>query len=427
MLIQLVRHYFDLIYWRNKSINKVKDMQLQRFKFIFEYARSHSKFYRNLYSEAGVLDLDIKTWEDVQKIPIVNKAMMRKALTEDIMTCPFDEKKHNIHTTSGSSGNPFKVVYDKWVDYSGHLRFTWLMMRYGYTPFKKITFLSRFTEQTKFEVEEDLGIVKHLQNLFHMFRRDIISIFEKPEVIVDKLKEQNPFILWCTPSGGYLVALELERRKERLNIPLLVLMSETYTPEQLQLFRERICINVMDDYGCMELPTMGASYNQYDCKELIPNFMLAEVLNPRDLNGEKVGDFVVTNFLNKVMPFVRYNLGDYVGVLENLDFPNLRIGKVYGRIDDIIKIKDTYLSFHQVYQMYTDFILVDQYKLYQYKDGRLEFQMKLREGVLAEDAIKEAKRRWVDNYPNIEIDMVVKEEMKIDKISRKFKVVEKER
>ena len=60
-------------------------MQLHKFRDVFEYARAHSKFYRNLYKEHGILNLKINSWDDVQKVPIINKAMIRNlyAVEED--------------------------------------------------------------------------------------------------------------------------------------------------------------------------------------------------------------------------------------------------------------------------------------------------------------------------------------------------------
>lgn len=427
MIIKLMKYFISLCYWSRQPVEKVRAMQLRKFKEVFEYAREHSKFYHELYKNAGVLDLEIKTWDDVKRVPVVTKSMMRAARTDDILTRPFDPRLHNTHTTSGSSGTPFKIVYDKWVDYTGHVRLLWLLMKHGYTPFKKMTLLSRYTQSTKFEIENDVGIVKRLQKLLKIFRRDIISIFEDVDTIIRKLKDQKPFVLWTTPAAIILVAQELARRNERIEIPLLLLMSETYTAEQLKLLKERVCANFVDNYGCMELPTMGEGYNQMEYKILIPNFVLAEVFNVREVGREVVGDYVVTNLLNKTMPFVRYSLGDYVGVLNDATFPFVRIGKVYGRCDDIIDYRGKSIYFHQIYELYTDFTSAEQFKLYQYRDGRLEFQIKIRQGVVADEAIQDAQTRWRTRFSNIPIEVVAKEDLPIDQRTGKFKVIEKER
>src|SRR5437588_11611771 len=59
--------------------DKLKTLQLERLKAIVERAYSHNQFYRNLYDEAGVKPSDIKSLEDIQKLPILEKKTVRAA------------------------------------------------------------------------------------------------------------------------------------------------------------------------------------------------------------------------------------------------------------------------------------------------------------------------------------------------------------
>jgi hypothetical protein len=56
---------------------KLAELQLKKFKSIFNWAYEHSKFYHKLYAEAGIEPGDIRTFEDIRKIPKVEKSMMR--------------------------------------------------------------------------------------------------------------------------------------------------------------------------------------------------------------------------------------------------------------------------------------------------------------------------------------------------------------
>ena len=90
MLLELFSYYCSLRYWGAASIDRLRPMQLHKFRDVFEYARAHSKFYRNLYKEHGILNLKINSWDDVQKVPIINKTMIRNHDIRDIMTCEID-------------------------------------------------------------------------------------------------------------------------------------------------------------------------------------------------------------------------------------------------------------------------------------------------------------------------------------------------
>ena len=321
MIWKLIKYWFSLGYWQRQPVKKVNEMQLRKFKEVFEFARANSKFYHDLYEKTGVLDLDIQTWEDVKKVPIITKQMLRKASLEDIMTCPLSSK-HVIHHTSGSSGNPFTVVSEKVVDYTSHMRVVWALMRLGYTPFKTITMVYRYDDKTKFEVEKDLKGLSGLRKLIPLLRHNQISIYEEPATIIAKLKEQKPYVLWSTPSLLFIIAKELEKNEDRLHIPILFLTSETHTDEYIRLFKERLADNFIDDYGCMEAPSMGFGYNRSDNKQLIRNFIAIEEINNRNTDDKgKIADVVISNLLNKAMPIIRYDIGDYISTDANTPPP----------------------------------------------------------------------------------------------------------
>jgi phenylacetate-CoA ligase len=100
---------------------KLRALQLKKFKKIVQWAYDHSKFHRQLYAEAGMEPGDIKTFEDIAKVPEVEKAMMRDIQRKDPFPygdalCVPLEKVTEFHQTSGTTGQP---VYqpDTWQDW----------------------------------------------------------------------------------------------------------------------------------------------------------------------------------------------------------------------------------------------------------------------------------------------------------------------
>ena len=100
---------------------KLRALQLIKFKKIVQWAYDHSKFHRQLYAEAGMEPGDIKTFEDIAKVPEVEKAMMRDIQRKDPFPygdalCVPLEKVTEFHQTSGTTGQP---VYqpDTWQDW----------------------------------------------------------------------------------------------------------------------------------------------------------------------------------------------------------------------------------------------------------------------------------------------------------------------
>jgi phenylacetate-CoA ligase len=100
---------------------RLRALQLKKFKKIVQWAYDHSKFHRQLYAEAGMEPGDIKTFEDIAKVPKVEKAMMRDIQRKDPFPygdalCVPLEKVTEFHQTSGTTGQP---VYqpDTWRDW----------------------------------------------------------------------------------------------------------------------------------------------------------------------------------------------------------------------------------------------------------------------------------------------------------------------
>jgi hypothetical protein len=62
---------------------KLKKLQLKKFKEIFTWAYERSKFYRKLYQDAGIEPGDLKRFEDIRKVPKIEKSMLRSAQGND--------------------------------------------------------------------------------------------------------------------------------------------------------------------------------------------------------------------------------------------------------------------------------------------------------------------------------------------------------
>jgi len=90
---------------------KLQALQLKKFKRMVEWAYNNSPFYHRLYQEAGLEPEDIKAFEDIQKVPKIEKGMMREVQKRDpfpygdMMTVPL-ERVTAFRQTSGTTGTP---------------------------------------------------------------------------------------------------------------------------------------------------------------------------------------------------------------------------------------------------------------------------------------------------------------------------------
>lgn len=102
-------------------LERLKELQLKKFKRIVEWGYKNSKMYRHIYDAAGFEPGDIKTWDDIHKVPTLQKEDYRSAQAKDPWPygdslCVPLEKVTEYHQTSGTTGQP---VYqpDTWQDW----------------------------------------------------------------------------------------------------------------------------------------------------------------------------------------------------------------------------------------------------------------------------------------------------------------------
>jgi len=122
---------------------KLQKLHLKKFQNIFEWAYEHSKFHHKLYSDAGIEPGDIRTFDDIPKVPKVEKSMMRAIQGKDPypygdMLCVPLEKVTEYHQTSGMTGQP---VYqpDTWQDWESYVEaWAYILYAQGYRDYDRV-------------------------------------------------------------------------------------------------------------------------------------------------------------------------------------------------------------------------------------------------------------------------------------------------
>jgi phenylacetate-CoA ligase len=122
---------------------KIRRLQLEKFKRIFKWTYDHSKFHRSLYDDAGMQPEDIRSFEDIHKIPAVEKSMMRHIQRKDPFPygdalCVPLEDVTIFRQTSGTTGQP---VYqpDTWQDWEWWTEcWSYILWAQGYRPADRV-------------------------------------------------------------------------------------------------------------------------------------------------------------------------------------------------------------------------------------------------------------------------------------------------
>ena len=108
------REYFDPI---NETLEPedLQDLQLERLQEVVAHSYANSAAYRALCEEAGVSPADIKSLDDIRRLPFIDKHTLRDHYPAGLRTCGLDNIIE-VHSTSGTTGKPTPI----WVVPQGH-------------------------------------------------------------------------------------------------------------------------------------------------------------------------------------------------------------------------------------------------------------------------------------------------------------------
>ena len=419
MIFYLIKYSVEYYLMKLLPLNLVKKIQLHKFNKLIKYALKYSTFYQKIYENIDLKSLNIKTVEDLEKLPIITKEMMNEYAGEQIVTSKNIEGLI-IRSTSGSTGKPFDTYLTKKEYFTSYFR-TFFSLK-NYNPFSRFVLVGVF--QQKEEIEKK-SFLHFAQKYLKLFRREAYSVFTPVNKIIKNLRDKKIHILSTTPSFLKILTEELARQDLTLNIKYVIPFGETLFSDVRNNVKEYLHAQIINVYGSMELPTLAWTLPDADTFQYPLNSVILEYVNPINIDGETYGELVITNLVNKTMPFIRYKISDHVKILEN-DYLNM--GTVIGRIEDVITLDSGERLFRlQIYSLFNNFSELKQYKIIQKKDNKIYFQVILKENIDADNVEKKINQLWRNNFQSSPPEVQFLESFFINKNSGKFKNIEIEK
>lgn len=303
------------------SNEDLKKRNEERFLHIFRRAYDKSPFYHRLYSEAGIKKEDITCLDDIKKLPVITKDMVKKHAAE-MLTVP----KWQVMAghTSGTTGTPL-TVYSSWSSiwwnqaytYSARLRNGF---KYGQPLVSLRGNLDRNTMHMKVHVSNTLYLSSYCIN------KDTVKAY------YDMIIQHQPVAIEGYPSSLYTLALCMKEAGLKLHIPVAFTSSETLLEYQRHLIERQLGTEIYDNYGMTEQTIyLQEAFNHQGYYEL-PGYSINEYLE----DGE-----ICTSLTNEAFPLIRYRSNDVIEIAElNTDSPQTIVKSIEGRKEDFLICKD---------------------------------------------------------------------------------------
>jgi phenylacetate-CoA ligase len=316
---KLIHNEINLVEKLN-SMNDTEIYQYKEEKFIklFRHAIEKSKFYKEFYSHAGISYKDVQSLNDIKKLPVLTKDLLRKHYRE-ILTVP--RWKAFKSNTSGTTGTPL-VVFKDYGAVRLEQAYIWVRRKsYGFMYGERLVSLRGVLGYNQFKMFVHATNTLYLSS-YHINNEMAIQYY-------NEIQKFAPRAIEGYPSSLYNLCIALKEQNLKLNIPLTFTSSETLFDFQRFLITEVLGTKIYDWYGCTErtialsektdntgyMEEAGYSINEYDNEHIL-----------------------TTSLINNIFPLIRYKVDDII----DFEFTagELKIYSVSGRKEDNIICKD---------------------------------------------------------------------------------------
>jgi phenylacetate-CoA ligase len=335
---------------------KIRNLQIKKFRRIFAWAYERSNFHNSLYRKAGIKPQDIRSLDDIRHIPTVEKSMMRDIQRKDpfpygdTLCVPPDEVSE-YHQTSGTTGQPVYQA-DSWQDWEWWSEcWSYILWAQGYRPSDRIFFPFGYNVFVAFWAAH--------------YAAEKIGAEVVPGGVLDtqarilKIQETKSTAMMATPT--YVLGMaETARSKMGIDPASLTISKITCAgepgasiPTTKNRMQDAWGAKVYDHAGATEI---GAWC--YECEEqsgglhVNDGFFLVEI---QDIEtGEtieeagRMGKMIITALDRYAQPCIRFDSKDLIMWASEpcpcgRSFRTIE-GGVIGRTDDITKVKGVLLA-----------------------------------------------------------------------------------
>ena len=322
------------------SVEELRKMQSERLVNQVKNVWENVPFYKNKMIEAGLTPDDIKSVDDLHKLPFITKDDLRDCYPYGLLARPLADCVR-IQSTSGTTGRRVVAFYtqhdiDLWeeccaraITAAGGTNEDVCHVSYGYGLFTGGPGLNGGSHK--------VGCLTLPMSSGNTDRQ------------IQFMTDLGSTILCCTPSYAAYLGESIQERglRDKIKLKAGIFGAEAWTEEMRHDIEEKLGIKAYDIYGLTEISGPGVSF---ECSEqtgmhVNEDHFIPEIINPKTgevlPEGEK-GELVFTSITKEAFPLLRYRTRD-ICVLSrkkcSCGRTLIKMAKPMGRSDDMLIVK----------------------------------------------------------------------------------------
>ena len=344
MFLQMLPHFLYYL-WKVRraerlTLSELEELQNKRLRAIVRHAYERVPYYHKLFNSVKIKPGDIRTKEDLIKIPITTRRDLQKLPITERVAEGVDISKCIKGKTSGSTGEPLDVFVGK-RELSYRIAMQTRVYGLNLTD-KKVSILDR--EPVPSEGSPAMIFRKFRKYLSHLglWRRYYFSLFEEPQELVSKLLEIKPDVIETYPSILKLMAKFVKEENIHEIAPKLIFAeAELLTKKDRKQIETVFGSKITDLFGAVEFGITAWECDKHEGYHINSDVILVEVIRDNQQVYGEEGEVIYTDLTNYVTPFVRYAVGDRVILGKEKcncgrNFPLIKL--VQGRSNDFITL-----------------------------------------------------------------------------------------
>lgn len=323
------------------DLKNMRQHQIESLRRVVELVYNKVPFYKKKLDQANVKPEDIKTLEDIQKIPFTTKYELRDTYPYGLVAANMEEIVE-LHASSGTTGTPVVDAYtekdiDIWSDsmartlaMAGATHKDIIQNAYGYGLFTG-----------------GLGVHYGARRL----GAHIVPISAgNTQRQITVMRDFGTTLLTCTPSYSLYLSEAIKDMGidfSKLKLRAGCFGAEPWTNDMRDEIEEKLNISAHDIYGLTEIigPGVSAECEAKNGLHVNEDYFYPEIINPDTgevlPEGEK-GELVFTTLTRTGTPLLRYRTRDITYLFREkcpCGRTTIKMHRLYGRNDDMMIIR----------------------------------------------------------------------------------------
>jgi len=321
---------------------RLERLQLEKLRQVLERVYHKVPFYRETFRARKVQPENVKSLNDLQKLPFTTRENLRAGYPYGFLVCSLSPLVR-LHTSAGTTGKPKAVLFTQKDIAQAAQLITRCMRMTGARPedvFQNMMSYGLFTG----------GLIFH----YGAERAGLLVIpggVGNTERQIEMMHDFKTTIVHITPSYALYLAEVMETMdfspRDDFSLRIAYLGAEPYSHATKRRIEEIFSLDAYDSYGLSEMNGPGVAF---ECKEkqgmhLWEDNFIMEIIDPETLqvkrDGEE-GELVLSSINREAMPILRYRTGDLTHIYPEecrCGRAHRRISRIKGRVDDMFVLR----------------------------------------------------------------------------------------